>query len=79
MVTNEEVSGKTCGERDRKKTENGHIISVIGSRKKIFGILALQVYQILQLPCSNSIVDSLLKFVLTITQMDLSVVECWQG
>lgn len=43
--------------------------------EKIFWVLALQVYQILQLPCSNLIVDNYLKFVLTVTQMDLSVVE----
>lgn len=47
--------------------------------EKIFWVLALQVYQILQFPCSNLIVGNYLKFVFTVTQMDLSVVEYQLG
>lgn len=77
--TNEEISGKTWRERDRNKEREWGIYFMWSNLGKILGILTLQIYQILQLPCPNLVVGSLLKLALTIPQMNLSAVESWPG
>lgn len=73
---------KFLEKHDEEETERKDRMDIYFMRSnagKIFGILTLQVYRILQLPCSDLVVDSLLKFALTITQMDASAAVCWLG
>lgn len=64
-------------ETERKERMDIHFMSE--DLGEIFGILALQMCHVMQLPCSNLMVDNLLKFVFAGTQVDVSVTECWLG